>query len=309
MIYFKEIIIYIFFMLKFDLHMHSTFSDGEKTPEELVRMAVDNGITTLAITDHDIVEGICIAAAEAKKHLIEIIPGVEVNCVHNTMRMEILGYFIDPANRKLNERLAQMREYREKRADQMIEKLKGINFDISRDRVAEISGTGTIGRPHIARALLEKGYVSSIGEAFRKYLSDNGPCYVSRMKIEAADAIALIRNAGGIPVHSHPGFYKTNDLRQHMIELKKLGLMGVEVFYPYPFQVPLFRNNGEKVSGADYERYLLSIARELEFVVTGGTDYHGGGNYSLTITRISADYEYIEKLKETHQQVSASPTI
>ncbi|RMF91964.1 MAG: PHP domain-containing protein [Candidatus Schekmanbacteria bacterium] len=280
-------------MYNFDLHIHSTLSDGELSPFDIVQMAKRNNVKILAITDHDIVSEKNEIIPLLKKHSIEFLHGVEINCSHKSLRLEVLGYNIDPSNKKLSKKLQEMRNYREKRAKLMIKKLKDKGFEISVERVSEISGYGTIGRPHIAKALLEQGYVKSLNEAFRKYLGDNSPYYVKRMKLEAAEAIALIRDAGGIPVHSHPGFFKTKNIKNHLIELKKLGLMGVEVFYPYPAQLSLYNSSRIKLTPKKYEKYLLSLCEELDLIPTGGTDFHGGESYEKLLKKISHGFEKV----------------
>jgi len=280
-------------MFRFDLHIHSTLSDGEKSSSEIIRMAVKNKVKLLAITDHDIISEKKDISDILKNHSLKFIHGVEINCRHKSVSLEILGYHIDPVEKKLSEKLKEMRDFREKRAEMMIRKLNDRGFEISFERVSELSGKGTIGRPHLAKALLEKGYIKNLQEGFRKYLGDNSPCYVSRMKLDVADAIAIVRNAGGVPVHSHPGFFKTRNLKNHLIELKKLGLMGVEVFYPYPRQVVLRHHSKGSLPQKSYENYLLSLCDELDLIPTGGTDYHGGDNYEELLDKISHGYEKI----------------
>lgn len=283
-------------MFKFDLHIHSTLSDGDKSPAEIILMAVKNKVKLLSITDHDIISAKKDIADLLKTRSLTFIHGIEINCRHKSQSMEILGYYIDPAERKLRDKLKEMREFREKRAEMMIRKLNEKGFGISVERVAEISGQGTIGRPHLAKALLEKGYIKTLNEAFRKYLGDKSPCYVSRMKLDVAEAIALVRNAGGVPVHSHPGFFKARNLKNHLIELKKLGLMGVEVFYPYPRQLSLRHHSKGRVTQKKYENYLLSLCDELDLIPTGGTDYHSGGNYGELADKISHGSDKMGKL-------------
>src|SRR3990172_5213380 len=191
-------------MSKIDLHLHTTYSDGTKTPEELISYIKEFGVGTASITDHDITDGTKEALKISRTLGVEMITGIEINCIHNGSRMEMLGYFIDPDDSELNKKIKEMREFREKRLEKILEKLKSLNMEISKYRVLEIAGEGSIGRPHIAKALLERGYVNSESEAFEKYLADGKPCHVDRMKLTAQEAISLIVNAGGVPVHSHP---------------------------------------------------------------------------------------------------------
>src|SRR3990167_9448436 len=182
-------------MGKIDLHLHTTYSDGSLSPSALVSLVKKHGVTCLAITDHDITDGIPEATEAGRSHNLKVIHGVEVNCVHNGERMEILGYFIDPKEENLNKKLSAMRDFREGRLSKILEKLAEHNIKISEKRVLEIAGKGTVGRPHIARTMLEAGYISSTDEAFEKYIGNGKPCHVERMKLSAAEAIALIKGA------------------------------------------------------------------------------------------------------------------
>ena len=285
-------------MHNIDLHLHTTYSDGTKSPEELITFIKGFGITTASVTDHDITDGTKEAIEIGQKLGMEMIAGIEINCLHNGNRMEILGYFIDPDNSELNKKIKEMREFRETRLDRIIEKLKKHNMEISKERVLEIAGEGSIGRPHIAQALLEKGYVSSPSEAFEKYLADGGPCHVDRMKLSAQEAITLIKNSGGIPVHSHPGYFKGGNFKKHLTELKAMGLMGIEVIYPYPKSYNFPENKSDRVS---FINLLKKIAQENDLLMTGGTDFHGNNSYQDLLNNINIPYEWIERLKEKAQ--------
>ena len=285
-------------MPNIDLHLHTTYSDGTKSPEELITYLKGFGIKTAAITDHDITDGTKEAVEIGRKVGIEMITGIEINCLHNGSRMEILGYFIDPDNSELNKKIKEMREFRETRLDRIIEKLKNFNMEISKERVLEIAGKGSIGRPHIAQALFEKGYVSTQSEAFEKYLADGKSCHVDRMKLSAQEAISLIKNSGGIPVHSHPGFFKGGNFKKHLAELKGMGLMGIEVIYPYPKS---FNFPEKKSDRASFLNLLRKIAEENDFLLTGGTDFHGNNNYQDLLNNVDIPYKWIERLKEKAQ--------
>lgn len=247
-------------MSKVDLHIHTTASDGKFSPAEIVRKAWERGLTHIAICDHDSIDGIAPANEAASKFPgITVIPGVEINTDIPAGELHILGYLFDIENAELKSTLEILRNSRIDRAQRMVLKLRKMGLKIDFERVQELAGSGSIGRPHIAQALLEKGYINSFREAFTKYISRGGPAYVERDKITPAEAIQLIIRASGIPVLAHPF---TSDNYQVLIEqLRPAGLRGIEVYY----------NNysPEQIQG------LLEIAGRDQLLVTGGSDFHG----------------------------------
>lgn len=255
-------------MSKIDLHIHSTASDGRFSPAEIVAKSVELGLSVIAITDHDTVNGIAPAllAAQAFPEL-EVIPGVEINTDVPHGEAHMLGYFIDYTNRQLIETLERLRHSRRERAQGMINKLKELGIQLDWRRVQEISGDGAIGRPHLAQAMLEKGYINSIKEAFTKYIGRDGPAYVERPKITPVEAVKLLRQAAGLPVLGHP--LTIDNPEAMMAELKKVGLVGIEVYY-------------DSYSGAETAR-LLSLANQHNLIATGGSDYHGLDDSSETM--------------------------
>ncbi|MBE9512601.1 MAG: PHP domain-containing protein [Chloroflexi bacterium] len=243
-----------------DLHIHSTASDGRLSPEEVVARSAGLGLTTIAITDHDTVDGIvpALEAAEAFPGL-RVIPGVELSTDVTQGEVHILGYFIDYTSRGLRARLERMRNSRRERAQGMIAKLRDLGIHVEWRRVQEIAGSGSIGRPHLAQAMLEKGYVASFSEAFDSYIGRGSPAYVERKKMAPVDAVELILGAKGLPVLAHP--LTINDPEAMVIELKTAGLVGIEAYYK--------NYNTDEVSG------LASLAEGYNLVATGGSDYHG----------------------------------
>jgi 3',5'-nucleoside bisphosphate phosphatase len=245
---------------KVDLHIHTTASDGKFSPSEIVRKAWEQGMVYIAICDHDSTEGI-IPARETSWNLpgITVISGVEINTDIPGGEMHILGYLFDHDNYELKSTLLDLRNSRIERAKQMIEKLKALGVNISYRRVREIAAKGSVGRPHIAQAMLEQGYISTLREAFFKYISRGGPAYVERDKITPVDAIRLIIRAGGIPVLAHP--LTTDNPELFLPELVASGLTGLEVYYGSysPEQIGL----------------LLGLAEKYHLVTTGGSDFHG----------------------------------
>jgi predicted metal-dependent phosphoesterase TrpH len=243
-----------------DLHVHSTASDGKYAPEEIVGKAAALGLRYLALTDHDSVDGIvrAIQAARAFPGLT-FIPGVEVSTDVPEGEIHILGYFIDYARPELADRLKKFRDSREGRARGMVDKLAALGIVIDWKRVQEIAGDGAIGRPHIAQAMLEKGYIANFKEAFDKYIGREGPAYVEREKMTPEEAVALVLRSGGLPVLAHP--FTVKEPEKRAAELKKVGLIGIEAYY---------KDNTPEITKA-----TLKIAAENGLIVTGGTDFHG----------------------------------
>jgi 3',5'-nucleoside bisphosphate phosphatase len=245
---------------KVDLHIHTTASDGKFSPSEIVRKAWEQGIVYMAICDHDSIEGI-IPARETSWNLpgITVLGGVEINTDIPDGELHILGYLFDHDNPELKSTLLDLRDSRVERAKKMIEKLKALGVNISYRRVREIAGKGSLGRPHIAQAMLEQGYISNNREAFVKYISRGGPAYVERDKITPVDAIRLIIRAGGIPVLAHPLTSENPDL--YLPELAASGLAGLEVYYG--------SYSHEQIS------LLLGLSEKYHLAPTGGSDFHG----------------------------------
>ncbi len=249
-------------MSKVDIHIHSTASDGRLTPEEVVRKSAEIGLTVIALCDHDTVDGIAPALAAARAFpWLKVIPSIEVSTDVSDGEAHILGYFIDYTAPKLLVKLEEMRNSRRGRAQKMIAKLRNLGINIDWQRVQEIAGGGSVGRPHIAQAMLEKGYISSIKEAFTDYISRDGPAYAEREKMTPAEAVAMILQAKGLPVLAHP--FTTNDPEAMIVELKKAGLVGIEAYY-----------DGYT---ADKVNQLVDLANKYNVIATGGSDYHGLG--------------------------------
>jgi predicted metal-dependent phosphoesterase TrpH len=247
-----------------DLHSHSHVSDGLLSPRALVREAARRGLTVIALTDHDTVAGITEALAEAKRQSIELIPGVELSSDTGEFETHILGYFVDHQQDEFIHRLAYLESQRATRIERMVAKLNEIGLPLNLADVHRIAGPGSIGRPHVARAMIERGYVNSINEAFEFYLSVGRRGYVPRDNTPPEDAVRLIRSAGGVPVLAHP--YSTGNIEQMLSRLIPAGLLGMEVFY------------GEYDEGQ--REHLRAIARRRDLIATGGSDFHGEGHRS-----------------------------
>lgn len=244
-----------------DLHTHSTASDGMVAPARLVALAVARGLRVLALTDHDTVAGIAEASAAAAAAGLRFVPGVELSTHVEAGEVHMLGYYIDPADATLLAALAHFREAREGRAEAMVARLRAAGAPIRLERVLELAGGGSIGRPHVARALVEAGHATSIGDAFERWLVRGRPGYVERFKLAPADAVRLIRRVGGVPVLAHP--HSADDLAALLPDLLDAGLAGLECYY----------GDYDEARRAEY----LALARRYNLVPTGGTDFHGTG--------------------------------
>lgn len=247
-------------MSKVDLHIHSNASDGRLSPVDIILQAAERGLSVIAITDHDSVDGIASAVVTAKAFSrLRVIPGIELSTDVPQGEIHVLGYFIDYTDHEFQFILEGLRNSRLKRAKGMVAKLKNLGVHLDWERVQEIAGTGSIGRPHIAQAMLEKGYISSIKEAFDKYISRNGPAYVEREKMTAVEAVELILKFNGLPVLAHP--FTASNPETMIIELKATGLIGIETYY--------------NAYTTDEINELISFADRYGLIATGGSDYHG----------------------------------
>lgn len=247
-------------MSQIDLHVHTTASDGRYRPEEIVRKSAVLGLKIIAIADHDSVDGIAPALEAARKFpQLKVLPCVEVSTDVAHGEVHVLGYFIDYTSQELNAALTKFRNSRVERAQGMIAKLADLGLHIEWQRVKEIAGDGTIARPHIAQAMLEKGYISSLKEAFDKYIARDGPAYVEREKLTPVEAVTLILRAKGLPVMAHP--FTVPDPEAMISKLKGAGLVGLEAYY-----------NGY---GVEEISRLVSLAEKHHLITTGGSDYHG----------------------------------
>jgi predicted metal-dependent phosphoesterase TrpH len=253
----------------------------------------------LAITDHDTTAGLPAALAEAYQQEITVVPGVEVSTTSGREEVHLLGYFVDLNNLELQTLLAHIQRVRWDRARQMVARLARLGLPVEWDRVAEIAGgRGSIGRPHVAAALLEAGLVSSFNEAFDLWIGRGRPAYVDRYKLSPEETTQLLRRSGGIPVLAHPYIYsrtgvcKTGlDLRRWLPRLREAGLEGIEAYYP---------NYSRRVN-----RHLLALAVRYGLLITGGSDYHGGmlGN---GLGSVSVPWAAWEGLKRRHRLMAES---
>ena len=246
-----------------DLHLHTLASDGRLSPTELVRLAAQQGLKTVAITDHDTTDGLAEAFEAAKEFpSLRVIPGIELSADVPGDEVHVLGYFINPDDADLQAELLRFRAGRVDRAKTMVEKLAQLGIHVEWERVQHFAGDGAVGRPHIAMALVEAGYCQEPKDAFPEYLGRNGLAYVERTKLTPADAVGMIRKAGGAAVLAHPAYM--NDMEAGIANLSGIGLAGIEVHYAK------YRD--------DTIRHLARLARQYELIPCGGSDYHGMGN-------------------------------
>ena len=246
---------------KADLHTHTNFSDGYHSPEELILKAKDSGISALAITDHDNVDAVEEAIELGKAHGVEIVPGVEISAEHNNKETHILAYYFDYKNEELLDYLKNFRKERMKRAQKIVDKLNELNIPLRlSDVLARVKGNGSVGRPHIAIALIDRGLVNNYYDAFNKYIGDGKPAYVKKPNISAKEAVKLINRCGGLSFIAHPGKSLRNN--NILFELIESGIDGIEIIHP---------------SHSEYDSdYFKNIASQYFLLESGGSDFHGG---------------------------------
>ena len=246
-----------------DLHLHTLASDGRLSPTELIQLVANQGLETISITDHDSTEGLAEAYEAAKEFpYMRIIPGIEMSADIPGDEVHVLGYFLDYHDVEFQETLTELRRGRVGRAQVIVEKLVALGKPVEWERVLHFAGNGTVGRPHIALAMVEAGYFKEPKEAFEEYLGNDGLAYYDRPKLNPTESVAMIRKVGGVPVLAHPTFM--NDMEAGIASLKKEGLVGMEVYYAQ--------------YDDDTVRHLARLAREYDLIPCGGSDYHGLGN-------------------------------
>ncbi|NLK35873.1 MAG: PHP domain-containing protein [Gracilibacteraceae bacterium] len=269
-------------MLRADLHIHTTASDGFLSPEEVVRWAGIKRLAAIGITDHDTVKGISPAKKAALRFGVEVIPGIELSTIFEDEEIHILGYYIDYKTRWFTDILEKIQNSRYERAGKIVDKLNDMGIDITLEQVKGIADEGSMGRPHIARAMIDKGYISNIREAFSEYIGKDRPAYVERYKLSSGEAIDMIKRLGGISVLAHPGLINNKTNIEKIIDL---GIDGIEVYHT--------KHDDETV------RNSLAIAHSRKLLITGGSDCHGIKlNNEPILGNCSIDYKYVQMLKD-----------
>jgi predicted metal-dependent phosphoesterase TrpH len=274
-----------------DLHIHSTFSDGVYRPAEIVDLAAAQDLAAIAITDHDTADGNAEAVQRGSEKGIEVITGIEISSWHGDTSMHILGYRFKPGDEKFNSRLQLLQDGRETRNARIIENLNKLGINVGLSELLQYSEYGQTGRPHIARLLVDKGVTRTVDLAFRHYLRRGAAAYAERFRFSARDAVAMIREAGGIAVLAHPSSLDPTlrSIPSLLRELCKVGLEGVEVYYP---------SHSPKAVKA-----LLRMADEMGLFYTGGSDFHGmertGHNTDEWLHKTHIPYDIVTAMKET----------
>jgi predicted metal-dependent phosphoesterase TrpH len=284
-----------------DLHLHTTASDGKLTPTELVQLAASKGLQTISVSDHDTTAGL----AEAQRAVdsipgMRLIPGIELSCDVPGGEVHMLGYFMDIADQGFQEILVTFREGRLARGEGMVKKLAEFGMHIEWERVLEIAGDASVGRPHVADALVEAGYFAERSDAFREYLGRNGKAYVERTKLTPTDAVKMLNDVGGVAVYAHPWFERRGgepepeqSLIETVEELKAAGLHGMEVHYSMYDEATV--------------DWLADLARAYDLIPCGGSDYHHSGHPNEPLPGINGPpMESVERLEEAARRLAAA---
>ena len=263
-----------------DLHLHTNFSDGTFSPEELVLQAQKSGLACIAVTDHDSVEGCARAAAACAAVKMEFIPGTELTAEHDDTELHVLGYFLNTHNEKLLAEIARFQAVRQNRIHEMVARINELGTPLEVESVFALANCKSPGRPHVARAMVKAGFVKNLDEAFERFLKKGRPAWVPKSRVSALEAIDLVHQAGGLAVMAHPGLNRTDSIIPHLVEA---GLDGIECFHT-------------KHSTAMSERYL-EIADKYHLLVTGGSDCHGFSKGKPLIGTVKLPYEHVEKME------------
>jgi predicted metal-dependent phosphoesterase TrpH len=253
-----------------DLHTHTYHSDGTRSPREVIDVAKAHGIDIVAISDHDNLAAYFEIKAYADTNGVTLVPAVELSCEYRGVDVHILAYSFDALDERIDRRLRSFRETRLKRGSAMVKKLRSLGYEISEERVAQLAAGGSMGRPHVARALVEGGYVASVADAFDKLIGTGKPAYIGKERFQVDEAVAMIREAGGVTSVAHPSVYP--DHQKIVAEVLDAGIDGVEVFHP-------------DVPEEDREMYR-NMARFRNKMTTGGSDDHGAAKATLTLGTI-----------------------
>jgi predicted metal-dependent phosphoesterase TrpH len=272
-----------------DLHLHTTASDGRLSPTELIQLVARKGVKVVSVSDHDTTEGLAeVSRAIEEFPNMRLIPGIELSTDIPGDEIHMLGYFMEYDDPEFQQVLRRFRAGRVDRAKMMVEKLASLGLEVEWERVQAIAGDGSVGRPHIALALVEKGYFKEPKEPFFEFLGRNGLAYAEREKMTPSEGVQLLARVGGVPVLAHPA--QLQDLDQKVEELKAAGLRGMEVHYA--------------MYSPETVDYLLSVARRHDLIPCGGSDYHGLGNTGeLLPGLLGPPMETVERLEEAHREL------
>jgi 3',5'-nucleoside bisphosphate phosphatase len=279
--------------LSIDLHLHSTVSDGRLGPAELVRLAHEQGVRVMALTDHDTTDGVPEAMAAAADLGVRVIPGIELSTDVPNASIHVLGLFLDHRRPRFQAMVRRFRDARLERARRMVDALAALGAPVSLGHVLEIAGEGSVGRPHVAQALLDAGHVQSIAEAFERYLNRDGPAYFEGFRLEPAEAVRLIHSVGGLAAWAHPYQLDGRDWRDYLSLMLAAGIDGIEVYYgkPYP---------PEAVDA------LLRACAEHDLVPTVGSDYHGFASMDALPGSVASPPGLLERLEARVRAAAAA---
>ncbi len=272
--------------MSYDLHSHTNLSDGTTTPEENVATAVRLGLAGLGVTDHDTTAPWERARAAAEGTGLEIVPGVEFSAELDSASVHVLGYWVDPDNAPLQDEMDRLRNERDRRAEQIVEKFNELGVAITIARVRELAGEAPVGRPHIARAVVEAGAAADVTEVFDTWLSDAGPAYVPKYAVDPVRAVRLLVEAGGAAVLAHPGLYGRDDEGIDVAVVERMaaaGLVGIEADHPH--------------HSDEAREHWRQVARDLGLLVTAGSDFHGESK-DLLLGDATTAAEVVEALRD-----------
>lgn len=287
-----------------DLHIHTSASDGVKSPTEVVELAKAIELAGIAITDHDTVQGVEEAVTAGSHHGLIVVPGVEISCLWKDYRVHLLGYYINPQDSGLRSVLQWLRKGREDRLPKMLAKLREFKIDINQGEVEAEAQGETTGRPHLAKVMVRYGFVSSMDEAFSKYLAYGRPAYVDRPRPSIGEGIQTIMKAKGIPVIAHP---LTIDvpLDQMFTKLTELGIQGIEYYYPYEY---VTGRSQEWYSTLENQRKQLKrLAAQNNLILTGGSDYHGSDSEKVSLGACKVPFSALEDLQRRYEALFKTP--
>ncbi|HEY0583263.1 MAG TPA: PHP domain-containing protein [Chloroflexota bacterium] len=268
-----------------DLHLHSTVSDGRLSPSDLVRFAHSHGVTTMALSDHDATDGVSTAQTVGGELGIRVIPAIELSTDLPGASIHILGLFLNYQDPSFQATIGEFRHARLARAEQMVDALRTVGAPIKLERVFEIAGEGSVGRPHVAQALLEAGHIETIDEAFERFIGRGGPAYFEGFRLEPAEGIRLIHSVGGFASWAHPNELDGKDWREFLPAVVEAGVDGLETYYSkeYPPEV---------------QAQMLDACRAYDLLPTVGSDYHGFGTLQTPPGAVASPPDLLERLEE-----------
>ncbi len=275
-----------------DLHTHSSASDGSDSPTELVRKAIGLKLGAIALTDHDSLDGLPdFMGAKASDELTRV-PGLEISAEYDGREVHILGYFVPLDSRSLNDELEYLRKSRHDRLPKMIKKLNDLGLEVTlEDLYEDLDGVSSPGRPHVAQLLIKQGFVNTTLEAFQKYLASDRPAYVKKARMDALEAVRLLKSVRAVPVLAHPLTIKVDDPRQLIETLMSVGLLGIEVEYDYSF-MGMHRTSDE----------VRELVQGLDIIHTGGSDYHGTIHYT-DLGSVTVPIDVVDSLEKVHNEL------